>query len=488
MRAEWTTLRELLLPEMSTATRGRRERTLEAALRDGVRVGRLAAGTRLPSSRDLAAQLGLARGTVTSAYTQLVAEGYLIAVRGSGTSVARVVDEGAKPSQVAGPRAAQQTWDLRPGLPALSAFPRAAWVAAVRAGLAELPDHALGYPDPVGLRALREELAAYLGRVRSVHADPAEVIITKGAAEGFSLLAAHLSDHGHREIAVEDPGHPGQPRLFAGSGLSVVPIPVDEDGLRVDVLAATSARAVLVTPAHQFPLGVALAPQRRLALVEWARRVNGLILEDDYDAEHRYDRPAIGAMRSLAPGHVAYLGSVSKTLAPALRLGWLVTPLGIRDDLARIKLLRDLGSSTIDQAALARLVRDGGYDRHLRRTRRINRHRRDTLVEALANRLPGWRVVGPSAGLHLVARLPDGVDDRRLSSALARAGVLVPPLSDYLRGLPPSVLFPGLVLGYAGLTPDRLREAVQVVATVSEGADGSGPGPRRIGHPGVDGP
>ncbi|ASO18436.1 GntR family transcriptional regulator/MocR family aminotransferase [Actinoalloteichus hoggarensis] len=469
MPADWTTLRELLLPEMSEATRGRRERTLTEALRNGIRVGRLAARTRLPSSRDLAAQLRLARGTVTSAYAQLVAEGYLIAVRGSGTSVAEIVDRRAEPRAAVDPQAPPGAWDLRPGLPALAAFPRTAWVSAVRAGLAELPDADLGYPDPVGLHALRAELAAYLGRVRSVHADPAEVIVTRGAAEGFSLMGACLAGRGHREIAVENPGHPGQPRLFAEVGLSAVPIPVDEDGLRVDLLAETTARAVLVTPAHQFPLGVALAPHRRLALVEWARRVNGLILEDDYDAEHRYDRAAIGAMRSLAPDHVAYLGSVSKTLAPALRLGWLVPPPDVRAEVARVKLLRDLGSSTIDQAALARLLRDGGYDRHLRRTRRLNRHRRDALVDALTRCLPDWRVIGVAAGLHLVAGLPDGVDDTELSEALARAGVTVPPLTDYLRDPTRAAPFAGLVLGYAGLTPDRLRAAVRVAATVYRG-------------------
>ncbi|MBB5910329.1 MocR-like pyridoxine biosynthesis transcription factor PdxR [Actinoalloteichus hymeniacidonis] len=454
---------------MAASARGNRERTLEAALRTGIREGRLAAGSRLPSSRDLAAQLGVARGTVTSAYAQLAAEGYVTSRRGSGTSVAKVAgSESNSASRAVSVRSAAPLWDLRPGLPALAAFPRAAWLGALRLGLAELADHDLGYPEPAGLPALRTELAAYLGRVRSVHADPGDLIITHGAAEGFSLLATLLRRSGHQTIAVEDPGHPGQPQLFAEHGLSTTPIPVDDRGLRIDALTAAEVRAVLVTPAHQFPLGVAMAADRRRELVDWARRVNGVILEDDYDAEHRYDRPAIGSIHSLAPAHVVYLGSVSKTLAPALRLGWLVSPAGMGAELARIKLFRDLGTGTLEQAALSQLIRNGGYDRHLRRTRRINRDRRDALAGALATRLSSWRVRGPAAGLHLVVELPAGSDDRLVSAALAEAGVAAPALSSYARG-DAGVPVPGLVLGYASMSVDRLRAAVDALAGIVAG-------------------
>ncbi|UVS77053.1 MULTISPECIES: MocR-like pyridoxine biosynthesis transcription factor PdxR [Actinokineospora] len=451
MSANWSTFRTLLLPH------GTRGRAVEAALRAAIRDGTLPAHTRLPSSRDLAGQLGVARGTVTAAYAQLVAEGYLTARRGSGTTVAQVPS--GEPAALSTQDERRWRYDLRPGLPALSAFPRAEWQAATRAGLAELSDDQLGYPDPQGLPALRAELAAYLGRVRSLPA--ADVVITHGVAESQALLAYLLRADGHRAIAVEDPTHPGSAELFAAHGLRPVPIPVDADGIRVDHLARTDCRVVLVTAAHQFPLGVVLGPARRRALVAWARERDGLILEDDYDAEHRYDRPAVGPVHTLDRDRVVYLGSVSKVLAPALRLGWLVTPPSLRERVVERKRLSDLGCSPLPQAALAHLLRTGGYDRHLRRTRQLYRHRRDALLDAVAARLPGWRPHGVAAGLHVVLRMPAGSDDAGLERALAERGIHAPALSGYaLRAAP----FPGLVVGYAATSPDRLRAAVHEIA------------------------
>jgi GntR family transcriptional regulator/MocR family aminotransferase len=446
--------RELLL------ARAGRGRSVEAGLRQAIRDGALAAGTRLPSSRDLAAQLGVARGTVTAAYAQLVAEGYLTAKRGSGTTVAAVAvgAEEAAPAV----EAARWRFDLRPGLPALGAFPRAEWQAAAKAGLASLSDDELGYPDPAGLPALRAELASYLGRVRSLPA--ADVVVTHGVAESQALLAFLLRADGHREIAVENPTHPGSAEVFAAHGLRPVPVPVDEDGLDVAALARSGCRAVLVTSAHQFPLGVVLGPARRRALVEWARACDGIVLEDDYDAEHRYDRPAVGPVRTIDRERVAYLGSVSKVLAPALRLGWLVPPPSLRERVVQRKRLSDLGCSPLPQAALAHLLRTGGYDRHLRRTRQLYRRRRDALLDAVAIHLPGWRPHGVAAGLHVVLRLPDGSDDAALERATARRGVHAPALRGYsLDGRTP---FPGLVVGYAATSPDRLRAAVREIAAV----------------------
>ncbi|MBW4719209.1 MocR-like pyridoxine biosynthesis transcription factor PdxR [Saccharothrix obliqua] len=459
MVANWTTYRELLLPGLT----GRR--AVESALRHAVRDGRLKPGTRLPSSRDLAGQLGVARGTVTAAYAQLVGEGYLVAKRGSGTTVAATwpgtPDEEPE-------RARRWRIDLRPGLPALNAFPREEWLQAQKSALRDLPVEELGYPDPAGFRALREELADYLGRVRAVAARPADVVVVNGAAEGMSLLGRVLRERGHRGIAVEDPSHAGVADMFASHGLAVHPIPVDDKGLRVDALAAADCRAVLVTAAHQFPLGVVLHPERRRALLAWARARDGVVIEDDYDAEHRYDRPALGAMQALAPAHVVYQGSASKVLAPALRLGWLVLPPALRDTVVEHKRLDDLGCGTLHQAAFARLLRTGGYDRHLRRTRQLYRARRDALLDELARVLPAWTPIGVAAGLHVVLRMPAGVDDVAVQARLAARGVHAPALANYTR----RPAFPGLVVGYAALTPDRLRQAVHDLHAAAP------PGPR----------
>ncbi|KAA2263224.1 PLP-dependent aminotransferase family protein [Solihabitans fulvus] len=471
MTGEWTTFRELLLPAIAEVPAGRRGRAVEAALRSAVREGRLAPGGRLPSSRDLAGQLGLARGTVTAAYAQLVAEGHLTARHGSGTRVAESVGHAAGPRRPAEDGPPKWRFDLRPGLPALGAFPRADWLAATRAGLAALSDEELGYPDPAGLSALRAELADYLGRVRAVAADPAEVLVTNGVAESLALTAGVLAAEGHRTIAVEDPHHEGQDELLDAHGLRAVPVPVDDEGIRVDLLSRTECRAVLVTSAHQFPLGVVLSPRRRHALVAWAAERDGYVLEDDYDAEHRYDRPALGAVQGLAPDRVIYHGSVSKVLAPALRIGWLVAPRALHPLVVRRKRLTDLGCSPLPQVALAHLLRTGGYDRHLRRTRALYRRRRDALLDALATALPSWQPVGVAAGLHVVLRLPAGTDDVALQDALAARGVHAPALSGYrIRpdlGSPSNTLFPGLVLGYASMSPDRLRAAVTEIAAAA---------------------
>ena len=449
MTANWTTLRELLLPGHQ------RRRGVEVELRRAIRDGRLAPGTRLPSSRDLAAQLEVARGTVTSAYTQLVAEGYLTTRRGSGTTVASLGPAGA-----CGVPEPPKRWryNLRPGLPALGAFPRAEWVAAHRAALADLPDDDLAYPDPAGFVGLRKEIVDYLARVRAVVTKDA--VITNGAADGLQLTARMLDG----SIAIEEPSHIGGEDLLRSHGVKTVPIPVDDKGLRVDLLSETDCRAVLVTAAHQFPLGVVLHPERRRALVEWARERDALIIEDDYDAEHRYDRPALSALQALAPEHVVYQGTTSKVLAPALRLGWLVVPERLREDIVNRKRYNDMGTATIPQAAFAHLLRTGGYDRHLRRTRALYRKRRDALLEAVAEHLPAWQPIGVAAGLHVVLRMPDGTDDLALKSRLEERGVHVWALAQYTR----TPMWPGLVLGYASLTPDRLREAVREIAAVAE--------------------
>ncbi|MEC3979877.1 MocR-like pyridoxine biosynthesis transcription factor PdxR [Amycolatopsis sp. H20-H5] len=463
MDGDWATLHELLLPAMS-AGGGRPGKAAEAALREAIRSRHLTADTRLPSSRDLAGQLGLARGTVTAMYEQLVAEGYLLSKRGSGTRVARL-DQGDTPAAAPPPADEHWSYNLRPGLPALAAFPRAEWLAAEREALADTPDSALGYPDPAGQPVLRAELAAYLGRVRALPTTAGELVITSGAAEALSLLAKDLCTRGLLRIAVENPSHRGQADLLLRQGLQPVGVPVDEHGIVVSALSTSDCQAVVVSSAHQFPLGVALHPDRRRELLAWARQTGGLVIEDDYDAEHRYDRPALGALRALAPDRVAYIGSVSKVLAPALRIGWLIPPAKLRARIVENKHLHDLGCAPLPQSALARLIRSGGYDRHLRRTRRLYRQRRDALLEALATQLPRWRPIGIAAGLHVVIRLPAGTDDLALQAELATRGINAPALSLYTHS-PGRAPFPGLVLGYAALPPERLRAAVAQMAAV----------------------
>ncbi|MER7047494.1 MocR-like pyridoxine biosynthesis transcription factor PdxR [Streptomyces jumonjinensis] len=458
---------ELLLPAAAAPAR-QRGRALQSALRDAVRSGRLAAGTRLPSSRELAADLGVSRGLVTEAYEQLTAEGYLRSDRGSGTWVGEAVRAGESAARDLAPRASGALVDFRPGTPDLSLFPRAAWAAAHRSVLARLPHHALGYPDPRGLPELRTALASLLTRRRGVVADPECLVVCSGVAQAMTLLGFVLRGRGLRTIGVEDPGSPEHGPLLSAAGLSMTPLPLDRDGLAMEPLRRSGAAAVATTPAHQFPTGIAYSAQRRAELLDWARAVDGLIVEDDYDGDFRYDRAPVGALQGLDPERVAYSGSVSKSLAPGLRLGWLLVPRRMRDEVVERKRTMDLGNPALDQALLADFIDRGGYDRQLRRCQRAYRERRDALVHALAAHLPGTEVSGIAAGLHIIARLPGryGPEERLLARA-ARAGVALRPLSAHT-AVPPA-REPGepgvrLVLGYAHLTPSDIMRGIRLLA------------------------
>jgi GntR family transcriptional regulator/MocR family aminotransferase len=433
-----------------------------AALREAVDSGRLPAGTRLPSSRVLAADLGLSRGVVVSAYEQLIAEGRLVARRGSGTVVAGLPASSPVDGRVGSPTPPGPL-PLRPGVPDLGMFPRSAWRRSYDYAVRSVADHLLDYGDPCGVDLLRRELAGYLARVRGARTTAEHVVVTTGAAQAMTLLATVLNGRGVTRIGVEDPGSRGVHWQFAVNGLDVVPIPVDEEGIDVSALAASGVRAVFVTPAHQFPLGVVLSPRRRSALVAWARAGDGLVIEDDYDAEFRYDREPVGCLQGLAPDVVALVGTASKALAPGLRRGWLVVPPAWRDVVAAAKEAADLGGSVLEQVAFAHLVATGAYDRHLRHARRVQRARRDVLVAALAEYLPRARVSGVAAGLHLVAELDEGTDDKAIVDAVRPLGLAPVALSSLrLAAHGP----PGLVLGYAAQTPDELRAAVRRLSTV----------------------
>jgi GntR family transcriptional regulator / MocR family aminotransferase len=444
---------------------------LEDQLRDAVRGGRLGPGAALPSSRALARELGVSRGVVVEAYSQLAAEGYLVARQGAPTRVS----EAASPGPGAAPPAAGERpprFDFRTGRPDVSLFPRTAWLASLRRALRDAPDARFDYGDPRGAPELRGALARYLGRVRGVACDPERVIVTSGMAQGMALFARALAAGGARRIAMEDPSSaPGRAQL-ASNGLEIVPIPVDEEGLQVERLPKAGPAAdergpridpvdtVMVTPAHQFPLGVVLAPERRAALLDWAAQSGAVVLEDDYDAEYRYDRQPVGAVQGLAPDLVAYAGSASKTLAPGLRLGWLVVPERLLDAVTAAKESDDLGTPVVEQLALADFLERGRLDRHLRRTRSVYRGRRDALVAALARLLPQCPPAGVAAGLHLVVRLPDGTDEHAVLDAARSRGLGLSGISEHRIEPGP----PALLLGYGRLPEPTVEPAVRALA------------------------
>jgi GntR family transcriptional regulator/MocR family aminotransferase len=471
----WTAAWELLLPAASAPARTR-GRALQAALRDAVRSGRLAPGTRLPSSRDLAADLGVSRGLVTEAYEQLTAEGYLRSGRGAGTWVGGAVRAARPRARDLAPRSPGTHADFVPGTPDLSLFPRAAWVAAQRAVLAELPHQDLGYPDPRGLPRLRTALAGLLARRRGVVADPERIVVVSGVTQAATLIGLALHARGVRAVGVEDPGSPQHDDVYASAGVTTVPLPLDDEGPAMGPLRSSGVRAVVTTPAHQFPTGIACSARRRAELLDWARSVDGFVLEDDYDGDFRYDRAPVGALQGLDPDRVAYTGSVSKSLAPGLRLGWLLVPEPLADEVVARKRTTDLGHPTLDQALFARFVEHGDYDRQLRRCGRAYRERRDVLVAALEEYFPGAEVSGIAAGLHVIVTLPERYGpEKRFLSRVTGAGVAVRALSHYTsthvarsaqaRADPdeePAVV--RLVLGYAHVPPARIRSGVRLMA------------------------
>lgn len=355
-------------------------------------------------------------------------------------------------------RAAPAAVDFTPGRPDLTTFPRAAWLRAERAVLAELSAEQLGYGDPCGAPRLRRAVADWLARVRGVRVEPDAVLIVAGTAQALTLLHPVLRADGVDAVAVEDPGSLGARQHLRNGGLATPPVPVDEEGVRVDALRATGARAVLLTPAHQFPTGVVTSGERRRELLEWARD-GGLILEDDYDAEHRYDRPPVPALRALLADRVCYLGSVSKLLAPALRIGWLVAPAPYRASLVDAKRFNDLGNAVLPQLVLARLMESGELERHLRLLRGRHRRRRDAMIAALAEHLPGVRVHGAAAGLHLTVTYASHVPDTEFAAAALARGVKCQPLSWHQQSPGP----PGLVLGYAATPPGVVAEGVALL-------------------------
>ncbi|WP_406732304.1 PLP-dependent aminotransferase family protein [Streptomyces sp. NBC_01794] len=451
MAESWVNSAEILGADLHLELTGpgSRRAALMRALREGVRSGRLAPDTKLPPYRSLAADLGIARNTVADAYAELVAEGWLTARQGSGTRVAHLASppqgrrRGAPvPGQRTAARTVRPAYDLVQGQPDPSVFPRGAWLASARRALTAAPHDAFGPGDPRGRPELREALAGYLARVRGVRTDPRRIVVCSGTAHALRLMAAVAGGR----WAVESYGLPFHRGLLADGGVRTTPLPIDENGARTSELGTVDA--VLLTPAHQFPTGGPLHPARRAAVVDWARSTGGLVLEDDYDGEFRYDRRPVGAVQSLDPDRVVLMGSVSKSLSPSLRIGWMVLPEHLVEEVVAAKGAREQWSSATEQLTLADFITSGAYDRHVRKMRQRHRRRRDQLVSVLAERAPQVRVTGIAAGLHAVLELPAG-SERAVLKAAAWQGLAVEGLAGYRHADFPADGRDGLVVGYA---------------------------------------
>ena len=448
-------------------------RQIEASIRERIRSGALSGGVALPPSRTLASELGVSRGVVVEAYAQLVAEGYLTSRSGGYTQVAATsapptttgqhpTARRTAPPAPATARARRPAVDFGYGRANVSAFPRAAWLRSVRRVLTEAPDERLGYLDGRGALELRSALAAYLNRVRGTHADAETIVITNGYAQAISLIIDVLADRGATTIAVEDPSASEDARPLAEKyGMMLTGVPVSDEGVRVDDVSGLRADALILTPSHQWPTGGVLSPEARTAVLAWAQRSGALVIEDDYDAEYRYDRAPVGAIQGLDPDRVVYAGTASKTLAPGFRLGWAVLPRDLVQPFADAKLLADRGSPIIDQLAFADFLSRGEFDRHLRRMRPMYRARRDALLAALANHLPQLRPVGIAGGLHLVAWLPSALDEAAVIEAATAAGVAIAGVSAYRLSPSPRG---GLIFGYSNLSEASISDGVRRLA------------------------
>jgi len=439
---------------------------LERWLRDAIRDGRLAAGARLPSSRGLAAELGVSRGVVTSVYAQLAAEGYLDSRQGAPVRVAQAV-RAQPPRPPAPPLTPKFAYDFTPGLPDLAGFPRDRWLRSLRAAWRDTHLDAVGYGDPRGAPELREALADYLGRVRGVAADPEHLIVCTGFRQGLALTCRWLLASGIDRVALEEPGWHAQRLIVEEAGIQVTPVPVDHYGIDIDALKRSGADAVIVTPAHQFPTGAVLAAPRRSRLIEWAEQGDRLIIEDDYDAELCRER--VGSLQGLAPDRVLYIGSASKRLTPGMRLGWMLLPSWLSWALISAKAIEDAGSEVAGQLALSDFIVRGELERHLRRMRVRYQQRRTKLLAALAQELPAWRPMATADGLYLTAVLPDELDEPALLAAAARRSVGLEGLSlhSYTGDCPP-----GVVLGCGYMAEPAIERGIELLAKVVAGTSG----------------
>jgi GntR family transcriptional regulator/MocR family aminotransferase len=431
---------------------------LAEQFRAAVLDGRLQAGHRLPSTRDLARDLSVSRSVTQAAYDQLHAEGWIEGRTGAGTFVTDVV-----PLQPAVRRRTTHPADsgeklltLRPGIPYIAPTPDPGWRRAWREVSTQSPPG--GYDDAAGLSALRTALADHVGRVRGIACGPENVLVTNSTVHGLRLLLSVTRQPGDR-IAIEDPGYLNAVAAARDHQLEIVDVGVDEDGLQVSALQDDVA-AVYVTPSHQYPLGGRLPVARRNELVRWARRTDSMLIEDDYDSEFRYDVAPLPALAQLDLERVVHLGTLSKTISPALRLGWLVAAEPVVDRLAAYRANSGDWPAWPMQAAMLAMLRDGYLDQAVRRGRRLYADRRTHTVAVLS---PYGQIIGQDAGLHITLLLPDNADDLQITAEARAAGVVIAPLSEYRRTVPGP---PGLVIGYATPSTPDLHKALTILTQV----------------------
>jgi GntR family transcriptional regulator/MocR family aminotransferase len=438
-------------------------RSLESRLRNAIVDGRLPRGTRLPPARSLAADLAISRNTVAAVYAQLNAEGWLQSRVGAGTWVSDLAAEHRQAQPPSTRATSRQSIDLRGGIPDPSGFPRRDWLAAVRAATLGAGTSELGYPDPAGTAKLRAAVSSYVARTRGVAARPDSVVVGQGFGELLALVCRALVARGARRVAVEEYGHSTHRRVVAAAGLKLVPITVDDDGADVEQLESLSVDAVLLTPAHQFPLGTPLSARRRRQLTSWADRNVAWILEDDYDGEFRYDRRAIGALQALAPDRVIYVGTASKAVAPSAGLGWAVPPAAILPDILEQRELAGGQPAALHQLALAALIDAHGYDRSVRRLRSLYRSRRTRLENCVASQLPDCELTGLSAGLQCILRLPPDTNEKHIERSAAERGLRLEGLAAFrVPGVTGSAP-PAVVIGYGGPTPGQFDTALAIL-------------------------
>ncbi len=467
MAIQWSGLGPELLVHLDRGSGQPLRSQLEASLREAIRGNRLPAGERLPSSRELASELGVSRGLVQECYSQLLSEGYLVSRTGSATRVAmRAQSAPAEPVRRPEP-APPLIADFRAGVPDLASFPRGDWAWATREACGSVATADLGYGDPNGGVRLRAVLAGYLRRVRAAAAAPEQIVVCTGYAQGIILVLRALAQAGVRCAAFEDPGYTGTEtsetlRAVGTPGLRAVHVPVDDEGIIVEALSHSGAQVVVVTPAHQSPTGVVLAARRRNALVDWASRNGGFVIEDDYDSEFRYDREPVGVLQGLAPDRVFMIGTASKALAPAVRLGWVLAPPSLAPAVAAEKRISDRGSSMLDQLALAALLDSGRYDRHLRRMRAIYAGRRTSLIAALSRHAPSVRLTGLAAGFHAVAHLPASADEQAVVAAARERQVGLYGMGSFRAT--PAAAPPQLVFGFGQVRERAIEPGIAAVA------------------------
>ncbi|WP_078555185.1 PLP-dependent aminotransferase family protein [Bacillus alkalicellulosilyticus] len=436
-------------------------------LRKQILTGVYPAGTKLPSSRELAEKIQVSRTIIVEVYDQLLAEGYLFTKTGSGTFVetgvqlndvhlantTNIMEETDDPIEH------EIIVDFRSGVPALDLFPRKKWARVVKEVYEKSSPYLFGYNRPEGNEELRQTISNYLYKTRGIACHSRQIIITSGATQALSLLAKLL--HKGDEVIIENPINKELREIFTQKGATTIPIEVDQFGLKTELLPPDSKpKFIIVTPSHQFPLGGTLPIQRRIELIEYAKRRGSYIIEDDYDSEYRYAGPPVSSLQGLFPSGVIYVGTYSKVLSPSLRLGYLIFPPSLLERITSIKRFTDYHSPTMEQLILSRFIQEGHLEKHITAMRKIYKQRRDTLIDSLTTEFPNEvTILGASTGLHLVAQFSNVIFTKEKIKQIRKKGVHIVSVEEHTIGI--HTHSDKIILGYGNLTPDEIRDGVQ---------------------------